>query len=146
MCSLVHITGKGSIDPSVLLAIWSIPLTGRPEVFCKTKSSKNLYFFFFFFKAPRSAVCAQRQGCLPSGLAGRSPQRKTSWRLWTRSSNPTPSSAPPPDTWPTTEEILCVSDLDLPLQRKVKHVIFLFSSKNKVYSRLKSHFIFKSLH
>lgn len=56
-------------------------------------------------QAPRSAACAQRQACLPSELAGRWPQRRISWRLLTRSSSPTPSSAPPRDTWPTTESV-----------------------------------------
>lgn len=54
-------------------------------------------------QALRSAVCAQRRACSPSELAGRSPQRKISWRPLTRSSSPTPSSAPLPDTWPITE-------------------------------------------
>lgn len=61
-------------------------------------------------QVPRSAACAQRRACSPSEPAGRSPQRKTSWRPSTRSSNPTPSSAPPQDTWPTTKGRACVCE------------------------------------
>ncbi len=58
---------------------------------------------FFFSQVLRFAACVQRQECLPSELVERSLQRKTFWRLWTRSSNPTLNSAPPLATWLTTK-------------------------------------------
>lgn len=101
-------------------------------------------------QALRSAVCAQRRACSPSERAGRSPQRRTSWRPLTRSSSPTPSSAPPPDTWPTTERV-CVWERELTLwlftvkrSRELSQKILSFcchscSLINKVYSRIESH-------
>lgn len=80
------------------------------------------------YQALRSAVCAQRQACSPSEPAGRLPQRKTSWKPSTRSSSPTPSSAPRPDTWPTTEKRECVAFYGLrEAENWVKKIVLLLS-------------------
>ena len=52
---------------------------------------------------PRSGACARRRECSRSGRAVRWRARRISWRQWTRWSNSTPSSAPRPATWPTTD-------------------------------------------
>lgn len=77
-------------------------------------------------QAPRSAACARRPACLPSERAGRSPPRRTSWRPSTRSSSPTPSSAPPPDTWPTTEPFLPFGAGDESRKKKCSFAVVCF--------------------